>query len=227
MYWIATIWGIHQISPFSLVGSLMWAAASFLSLMLSEIDFFLSQLLKLTVFGTVPRWSQINIFYEMVQTSTLQCAAPVMSRALFCLSVLVHHKFLHFLHLLVFMSHDYLSTHSIICCLFLCMTPLEPVQIDVLILTSTFSETKMINSRATNVSPWMYNHYHIPIVPTAAQSPIEHVPSADGYNHLQNHQKGACWFVHESCILPAITVCCKMTELPRKGTKSWAEETQK
>lgn len=95
MYWIATIWGIHQISPFSLIKC--WKSdLSCCQLSVSYVvwnRFFLSELLKLTVFGTAPRWSQIKIFYEMVQTSTLQRAAPVMSRALFCLFILVHHTF--------------------------------------------------------------------------------------------------------------------------------------
>ena len=99
MYWIATIGGIHQISPFSLIKC--WKSdVSSCQLSVSYAvwnRFFLSQLLKLTAFGNAPRWSQIKIFYEMVQTSTLQCAAPVMSRAHFCLCVLVHHTFTPFL----------------------------------------------------------------------------------------------------------------------------------
>lgn len=73
-------------------------AASFLrSLLCSEIVFFFfspSRLLKLTAFGTAATRSQIKIFYEIAQTNTLRCGAPVTSRALFCLFRLVRQAFI-------------------------------------------------------------------------------------------------------------------------------------
>lgn len=88
MYWIATIWGIQQISPFSLIkcwkSDLSGCQLSVSYVVWNRFIFFLSlsQLLKLTAFGTVPRWSQIKIFYEMVQTNTLACSPSYVDSSL-------------------------------------------------------------------------------------------------------------------------------------------------
>lgn len=51
---------------------------------------------------------------------------------------------------------------------------------------------------------------------TAAQPPIERFPSADS-DRLQHHQEAAFRFVLECRMLPAISVCCQMTEVPGRG----------
>lgn len=186
----------------------------------------LSQLLKLTAFGTIPRWSWVKIFYEMVQTSALQCAAPVMSRALFCLLVLTCPSHIYSIPCIsrLFTWHDCLSKHPNVSRLHF-WRDLDACWC----FCSHFGEQKLVKAQVNVCAEWIKR-------PNIARSWIflrlhshllKRFPSTDGDYHLQNHQTGACWFVHGSRMLPAITVCCKMTELPRKGTKSWAEETQK
>lgn len=112
MYWIAMVWEIHQISPFSLLKC--WKSDfSCCQLSVSSVvwnRFSCSQLLKLTLFGTAPTWSQTKIFYEMLQTNALQCADPVMSRAFLWLSACPSHN--NSISCLVLSSNDHLSARD-------------------------------------------------------------------------------------------------------------------
>lgn len=62
----------------------------------------------------------------------------------------------------------------------------------------------------------------LPVISTLIiQSQKKHLAeralNAHSHYHLQMRQSGACWFVHESGVLPAITVCCKMTAFTPEG----------
>lgn len=150
----------------------------------------------------------------------LQCAAPVMSRAPFCLFLLVHHAFIP-ISCRAFLSPpcDHSSTRA-----FFIPTRL-PVDA-ALIASFDISLAQAMKSSASHVRTWVTSRLHFQIVPTAARPPIKHFPSAAGAHRFQSCQKGAfdlCTRVASFLLLQ----CVARWQLPRKGTKSWVEETQK
>lgn len=135
----------------------------------------------------------------------LSSVQPQLCRALcfVCLYLSITHL-LHVPHLPLFVSHDYLSTHSNTGRLFFNTAPLELEQMDVFDPDVYIQAGRCQNPcQHTCNNEWITCHCQILIVPTAARPPIEHFPSADGDRRLQNYQEGSMLICtresHPSC----------------------------
>lgn len=150
----------------------------------------------------------------------LHCAALVMSRALFCLFLLVHHAFIPISCCAVLSPPcDHLST----CACFI--PPQLPLDV-ALIALFDISLAQAMKLSALRVRTWVTSRLHFLIVPAAARPTIKHFPSADAVHRFQSCQKGA-FDLYTRVASFLLLQCVARWQLPRKGTKSWVEKTQK